>query len=244
MKTPLWILVLLLCLCVPGHSDCQRDCFSCGMLLSHHHTFNVLVCLVECKDKVSPGLTLDLCRQAADQLQLYSRPAEGEILMTDKEADVQALLPADLGDGGLLYSKALELEGPHVAQALSADLPGGDRQMAEISLTFHSQRLGSHEEEGVEEQEEEKEERRVGAKHEGAAMSLSKRFGGFLKGKHGYRKLMDPGRPLRKRYGGFIGIRKSARKWNNQKRFSEFLKQYLGMSSHSSKFNSLSADFT
>ncbi|NXT49599.1 PNOC protein, partial [Pluvianellus socialis] len=40
-----------------------------------------------------------------------------------------------------------------------------------------------------------------------------------------------------KRYGGFIGVRKSARKWNNQKRFSEFLKQYLGMSPRSSEYD-------
>ncbi|NXB61892.1 PNOC protein, partial [Struthidea cinerea] len=36
--------------------------------------------------------------------------------------------------------------------------------------------------------------------------------------------------------GGFIGVRKSARKWNNQKRFSEFLKQYLGMAPRSSEY--------
>ncbi|KAM8810000.1 prepronociceptin [Eudromia elegans] len=43
-------------------------------------------------------------------------------------------------------------------------------------------------------------------------------------------------RGVQKRYGGFIGVRKSARKWNNQKRFSEFLKQYLGMSPRSSEY--------
>ncbi|NXL68821.1 PNOC protein, partial [Chordeiles acutipennis] len=42
---------------------------------------------------------------------------------------------------------------------------------------------------------------------------------------------------VQKRYGGFIGVRKSARKWNNQKRFSEFLKQYLGMSPRSSEYD-------
>ncbi|XP_030801549.1 prepronociceptin isoform X1 [Camarhynchus parvulus] len=41
---------------------------------------------------------------------------------------------------------------------------------------------------------------------------------------------------VQKRYGGFIGVRKSARKWNNQKRFSEFLKQYLGMAPRSSEY--------
>lgn len=44
-------------------------------------------------------------------------------------------------------------------------------------------------------------------------------------------------RGVQKRYGGFIGVRKSARKWNNQKRFSEFLKQYLGMSPRSSEYD-------
>uniref|UniRef100_A0A8C0HD05 Prepronociceptin n=1 Tax=Chelonoidis abingdonii TaxID=106734 RepID=A0A8C0HD05_CHEAB len=47
---------------------------------------------------------------------------------------------------------------------------------------------------------------------------------------------------VQKRYGGFIGVRKSARKWNNQKRFSEFLKQYLGMSPRSSEYDSLTND--
>ncbi|XP_061098635.1 prepronociceptin-like [Conger conger] len=244
MKAPLWTLVLLLCLCVPRPCVCQRDCFSCGKLFPQHHTFNLLVCLVACEDKVSPVLTWDLCRQAAEQLQLPSRPLGCENLTGQEEA--QALLPADLGDGGLLYSKALD-RFRHVVQTLSADQPGRERQMAKLSSAFRSQQLGPAEEEGLEEQEgdEQKEEveAEVGAEHEGAAMRFSKRFVGFLKGKHGYRKLMEPGRPLYKRYGGFIGIRKSARKWNNQKRFSEFLKQYLGISSHSSKYNSLSADF-
>nr|XP_025957789.1 prepronociceptin [Dromaius novaehollandiae] len=48
---------------------------------------------------------------------------------------------------------------------------------------------------------------------------------------------MCTARGVQKRYGGFIGVRKSARKWNNQKRFSEFLKQYLGMSPRSSEYD-------
>ncbi|XP_077447437.1 prepronociceptin [Stigmatopora argus] len=76
------------------------------------------------------------------------------------------------------------------------------------------------------------------------APSISKRFGGFVKGRHGYRKLMAPARSYQKRYGGFIGIRKSARKWNNQKRFSEFLKQYLGMSTRATEYNSVSEELS
>lgn len=62
--------------------------------------------------------------------------------------------------------------------------------------------------------------------------SISKRFGGFQRGRHGYRRIFSsPIRPLQKRYGGFIGVRKSARKWNSQKRVNQLLRQYLGMRS-------------
>ncbi|KAM9825205.1 prepronociceptin-like [Syngnathus typhle] len=75
-------------------------------------------------------------------------------------------------------------------------------------------------------------------------LSASKRFGGFVKGRHGYRKLMAPARSYQKRYGGFIGIRKSARKWNNQKRFGEFLKEYLGMSTRGTEYKSVSEELS
>lgn len=72
-------------------------------------------------------------------------------------------------------------------------------------------------------------------------ITLSKRFGGFQRGRHAYRKLISsPGRPLQKRYGGFIGVRKSARKWNSQKRMNQLLRQYLSMrSSRSGRFTSV-----
>ncbi|OWK01103.1 PNOC [Cervus elaphus hippelaphus] len=40
---------------------------------------------------------------------------------------------------------------------------------------------------------------------------------------------------LQKRFGGFTGARKSARKLANQKRFSEFMRQYLVLSMQSSQ---------
>ncbi|KAM6432889.1 prepronociceptin isoform 1-T1 [Rhynochetos jubatus] len=61
---------------------------------------------------------------------------------------------------------------------------------------------------------------------------ISRRPGGFPWGTRGSWPA-PTARGVQKRYGGFIGVRKSARKWNNQKRFSEFLKQYLGMSPRS-----------
>lgn len=64
---------------------------------------------------------------------------------------------------------------------------------------------------------------------------ISRRLGGGFP--RGTRGSWPAARGVQKRYGGFIGVRKSARKWNNQKRFSEFLKQYLGMSPRSSEYD-------
>ncbi|XP_014818545.1 PREDICTED: prepronociceptin [Calidris pugnax] len=66
---------------------------------------------------------------------------------------------------------------------------------------------------------------------------ISRRLGGFPRGTRRGSWPAPTGRGVQKRYGGFIGVRKSARKWNNQKRFSEFLKQYLGMSPRSSEYD-------
>ncbi|KAM9019337.1 prepronociceptin isoform 2-T2 [Ara ararauna] len=65
---------------------------------------------------------------------------------------------------------------------------------------------------------------------------ISRRLGGFPRGIRGSWPA-PTAKGVQKRYGGFIGVRKSARKWNNQKRFSEFLKQYLGMSPRSSEYD-------
>ncbi|NXD87746.1 PNOC protein, partial [Halcyon senegalensis] len=65
---------------------------------------------------------------------------------------------------------------------------------------------------------------------------ISRRLGGYRRGTRGGSWPVPTAKGVQKRYGGFIGVRKSARKWNNQKRFSEFLKQYLGMSPRSSEY--------
>lgn len=183
---------------------------------------------MECESKDSPALTWELCRQYVDQSHSPSWPADGTMLKRAEE-EVAAILPANQGDGGLLYSEALQ-RFDHVARALGT---------AQLSASYGSQQHGSEEEERTE-----MEGGALQNEPEGAAINLTKRFGGFLKGKYGYRKLMDPSRSMQKRYGGFIGVRKSARKWNNQKRFSEFLKQYLGMNTRASEFNSISADMS
>nr|XP_046222498.1 prepronociceptin-like [Oncorhynchus gorbuscha] len=243
MKTPLWAL-LLLCLCVPGHcSDCQEDCLACSHILPQEINFNTLVCLVECDSNVSPAFIWDLCRKVLAPPQLPFLSIGGADMLKRAQEEVEAMLPEEeeeQGDEGLMYPAALQ-RFDHVARALGTDELGSERQLTLADAAYNSQLPQEMEEMDEEEGDSATEKEQDGA----AGISLSKRFGGFLKGRHGYRKLMGPGRPLQKRYGGFIGVRKSARKWNNQKRFSEFLKQYLGMSTRASKsYNSYSTDIT
>ncbi|KAK5873569.1 hypothetical protein PBY51_018603 [Eleginops maclovinus] len=233
--------LLLLCVCDPAHSDCQTDCLSCSHILPKHLPFNTLVCLAECEANVSPAFSWDFCRK------VLSSPISSltGIVRKRSQEEVEALFPEEDEQeeqvaGDLLLPFALQSY-DHVTRALGMD----DRDLGgnggPLNTALNSQSPLSLEDEYDEE-----------AGQEGGAaggqgdvgLSVSKRFGGFVKGRHGYRKLMSPGRSYQKRYGGFIGIRKSARKWNNQKRFSEFLKQYLGMSSKATEYNSLSEDLT
>ncbi|XP_023662544.1 prepronociceptin b [Paramormyrops kingsleyae] len=226
METPLLTLLLLLCLTVPGHCDCQRDCLSCRVPLPEKQVFSTLACLVECKERASLGLTWDLCHRYGELLQPHSLPVEVTVLKKGMD-EAPTLTPMDLESGGQEFSEALE-RFHHAARALGLD--GTSWEAAQILDPRLPRQLRTEEEEGEGGAADEDDgDREDDGKLQEAAISLSKRFGGFLKGKYGYRKLMGPGRSLQKRYGGFIGIRKSARKWHNQKRFSELLKQYLGM---------------
>ncbi|XP_052324937.1 proenkephalin-A-like [Oncorhynchus keta] len=240
MKWPLWSLLLLLCRCTPGQSGCQGDCLACGLLLSNpqsqQQVFNTLVCLLECDGHVSPALTWDLCQRA--MLPHYPLPPDDGAV--SKRAEEKLSLnhgPIDLeSDGKMLYSAAMGLYQQDGADQEEEALVRRDSQYdsSPLGLTAEGDSLAL----GMESREEEEEEvrrRRSGQGEEGdeedAVVQLTKRFGGFLKGRHSYRKLIGgPERKsLQKRLGGFIGIRKSARKWNNQKRVSQLLRQYLGM---------------
>ncbi|XP_030581594.1 prepronociceptin [Archocentrus centrarchus] len=240
MKTV--VALLLLCLCDPGQSDCQADCLSCNNILPKQLSFNTMVCLIDCEGNISPSSSWDLCRAALASP--ISSP--GGTMWKRSQEEVEGLFPGEEEQmkGRLLLPIALQ-RFDHVTNGLSVegrDLGGKGRQP---NTAYNSQNSMSLEDEYEEEEEgEEGGDADVAARGQGDAALISKRFGGFVKGRHGYRRLMSPGRSYQKRYGGFIGIRKSARKWNNQKRFSEFLKQYLGMSSRATEFNSVSEDLT
>ncbi|XP_052443109.1 prepronociceptin b [Carassius gibelio] len=223
MKTPFWTL-LLLCLCSSGHSNCQGDCLTCGLILPEHQAFNTLVCILECEAQASPALTWDLCYQAAGLNQL-SLPLQEEKTSKRSEDEAEPLATVSIeNDNGVEYTEALE-RFRHAVQALRSQQPSEEEEeKLEISYDPDLDPRTEEDQEGMGEE-----------KSGEAAVSISKRFGGFMKGRHGFRKLVSSGRPLQKRYGGFIGIRKSARKWNNQKRVSQLLRQYLSLTGRSGR---------
>ncbi|XP_070765923.1 prepronociceptin [Enoplosus armatus] len=240
MKTV--VALLLLCLCDPGQSDCQADCLSCSNILPKQLSFNTMVCLTECEGNVSPAFYRDFCRQ------VLSSPVSSLSGTARKRSqeEVEALFPEEEEqvEGGLLLPIALQ-RFDHVTRAFGVNERDLGGKGSQLNAAYNSQNSLSLEDEYEEEAGQEEGAADVAARGQGdVGLSVSKRFGGFVKGRHGYRKLMSPGRSYQKRYGGFIGIRKSARKWNNQKRFSEFLKQYLGMNARATEFNSMSEDLT
>lgn len=186
------------------------------------------VCMVECRSRVSLGLTWERCQTALEEKPLASLSIGNSVLKRAEE-EVETVLPMSQSDGVLTYSGTLQ-RFDHTARALGLDDLNQENQIAQFSTAL--QPLAAQEEPEAADWE-------LKSEQEGEPLNLTKRFGGFLKSKYGYRKFMDPGRSMQKRYGSFIGVRKSARKWNNQKRFSEFLKQYLGMTTRASKFNSI-----
>ncbi|KAK2856547.1 hypothetical protein Q5P01_005282 [Channa striata] len=252
MKIPLWCLVVLLaCLFTPGRTDCQGECVACGLLLQQRQlqqTFNTMVCLLECEGHVSSSLTWEVCRHAVKVLQRPTFPEGGTLFKrTGEELELTSL---DL-------NSASELLQPAAAEPFQqGDLD--ETPSEQRSVQYDSSLLESSEDgEGLrgldhslaDEEGKQREGRSMESDGQlegdegdsSEAITLSKRFGGFQRGRHGYRKLIgSPTRPLQKRYGGFIGVRKSARKWNSQKRVNQLLRQYLGMrSSRSGRFNSI-----
>ncbi|KAM3877365.1 prepronociceptin-like [Diretmus argenteus] len=246
MKTV--VALLLLCLCDPGQSDCQTDCLSCSHILPKQLSFNTMVCLIECEGNISPAFSWDLCRKAI--LSPFTSISIGGAMLKRAQEEVEALLPEEEEEeeeqmeGGLLPPVGLQ-RFDHVTRALGVAERDLGSRTSQLNTAYNSQNPLSLEEAEEEEAGQEEGDVNLAMRGDGeVGLSVSKRFGGFLKGRHGYKKLISPGRSYQKRYGGFIGVRKSARKWNNQKRFSEFLKQYLGMSTRSTEFNSVSEDLT
>ncbi|KAM8894583.1 uncharacterized protein pnoca isoform 1-T2 [Spinachia spinachia] len=234
MKTV--VALLLLCLSDPGQSDCQADCVSCSNILPKQLSFNPMVCLTECEADVSPAFFWDFCRE------VLSSPIStlaGTVQKRSRE-EVEALFSEEEEEEPVKEDLLLPFA-PHRYNPTSRGLGLDGRH--QLNTAYNAQNALSLEDEYEEDAGQEEGATDVVARgQDDAGLSVFKRFGGFVKGRHGYRKLISPGRLYQKRYGGFVGIRKSARKWNNQKRFSDLLKQYLGRSTKASELNSVSKD--
>ncbi|XP_028997219.1 prepronociceptin b [Betta splendens] len=247
MKIPLWCLVVLLaCLFSPGGADCQGECMACGLLLQQRRqlqqSFNTMVCLLECEGHVSSSLAWELCKRA---VKLSHRPGspEGGALFKRTGGELE-LTPLDLNAASELSQSAAAgrfQQGDEDAPPFEPRSIQYDSSLPETSE--EGEGLRGPDPGLVDEERKPRQEGSMASDEAGSseAVALSKRFGGFQRGRHAYRKLISsPTRPLQKRYGGFIGVRKSARKWNSQKRMNQLLKQYLSMrSSRSGRFTSV-----
>lgn len=197
---------------------------------------------MECEGHVSTSLTWEVCKRAVKLSHHPTLSEEGTLFKrAGEELD---LTPFDLNaDSEVLQSAAAT----QLREEDQDETPWDQR-----SVQYDSSLLGSSEEgeslQGLDlslTDDEAKQREERGSENNGQlegelddssdGVTLSKRFGGFQRGRHGYRKLIgSPMRGLQKRYGGFIGVRKSARKWNSQKRVNQLLRQYLGMRSNRS----------
>ncbi|XP_006003131.1 proenkephalin-A [Latimeria chalumnae] len=239
MKTPLWNL-LLLSLFVQARSDCQSDCLTCSQHLYQYDNYNTFVCIVECEGKVSSSPTWEVCKKFVGKVSLVTG---GESV----EGEGYSLVQTTNSRDDSLFGGTLKRYGD-VTKLFDLDRIEGEKRVSKISGRIRDREAAEEEENNMVDENEIPLEMDNGQENlyglRGLSNDISKRFGGFVKGKYDYRKIMRPGREIQKRYGGFIGVRKSARKWNNQKRFSEFLKQYLGISTRSSEFEGLPIENT
>lgn len=227
MKAALGNLALLYLL-AHALGDCQRDCLTCNTHIYQGDNFNTLLCIVECEGKTYPSGIWEVCMNALGRASL---PVSADSM--EEEAYQPLAMRDKLFAGSLKHLDDL-------TKVIGLSKIEGEKRVSKISGVIHE----LEEKDGGLESRETPLTKEVDnfGDPEGEPKEISKRYGGFLKGKYSYRKFMEPARGMQKRYGGFIGVRKSARKWNNQKRFSQFLKQYLGMSTRSSEYDSLSAD--
>ncbi|XP_008335391.1 prepronociceptin b [Cynoglossus semilaevis] len=213
MKVPLWCLVVLLvCLFTPGRSDCQGQCAACGLLLQQQQkqqlqqAFNVMVCLLECEGHVSSSLTWELCKRAVKLTQHHLIP-EGDALFkrTGEELDLASLgLNSDdeLPQEDDQDDTPVEQRSVHYDSSLldsSEDKDG----LQDLDFSLLDDEMKLREERSMESDGQLEE----GEGDSSEAVILSKRFGGFQRGRHSYRKLIgSPMRAPRRGHGGVSKI--------------------------------------
>lgn len=179
------------------------------------------ICVMECEGTLLSSATWGLCRKITTKVSLP--------LALDRLEEAAAR-PLEVWDGSL-RGKIRHLS--DLTRAGDVSKAASEKRVTQVSGVLHHQ---AEAEDGA---------------SDGSQtlqgdfqdqMAIPKRLD-FLTGPFRFEQMAAPEvQELQKRFGGFIGVRKSARKWHNQKRFSEFLKQYLGMSPRSIDYDSFADD--
>ncbi|KAJ7341355.1 hypothetical protein JRQ81_005355 [Phrynocephalus forsythii] len=197
--------------------DCRKDCLSCHRHLhGRQDDFSLLICVMECEGKLLSRATWGLCSKATRM--------KASLALGLESLEEKASPPLELWDGDLRRVKG------------SLRRLGDLSRVADLGKAAEGKQVSKAK--GLLPPPEAEE-----STSDGNQDLLGDFLGGGGGGPFGYSQLADPGvQELQKRFGGFIGVRKSARKWHNQKRFSQFLKQYLGMSPRSVEYDDMGDD--
>uniref|UniRef100_A0A8D2ILB7 Prepronociceptin n=1 Tax=Varanus komodoensis TaxID=61221 RepID=A0A8D2ILB7_VARKO len=183
------------------------------------------ICVMECEGRLPSSATWDLCSKMPSR-KVSLRPGLDH-------AEDGSEWPLEKWDGGLLGGGGGLKPLGDLARAVDLSQADDEKQGSKLSGLLRQPEAegdGGH----------------GGRVPPGALQGhreVPRRMSDFLSGPFSYGQLAEPGvQELQKRFGGFIGVRKSARKWHNQKRFSEFLKQYLGMAPRSVEYDDFPDD--
>lgn len=172
------------------------------------------VCVMECEGKLIPRATWESCRKAIRKASSLQRDLDSL-----EEAAPQ---PLETWDGSLLRGRG------------SLKHLGEDEKRVAKGRTLANQlEAGARPSQGD----------RAPLQDFQEQLEMPQRLGSFLTGPFPDGQVEEPvAQELQKRFGGFIGVRKAARKWHNQKRVSELLKQYLSMVPRSVEYDGLADD--
>ncbi|XP_053105349.1 prepronociceptin [Hemicordylus capensis] len=224
MRILLWS-ILSFCLLAHALSDCRRDCLNCHRhLYRHQDDFSLLICVMECEGRLVSSTTWELCSKASRKAPLPLVPDSLEGALNQ---------PLEMWEDGLLRGRGNLKHLGDLTGMVGFGKAEDEKRVSKGSSPVHQLEAEDGTNNGGQ----------VPVGEFQDQLDIPKGLGGFLSGPFSYGQIEEPGvQELQKRFGGFIGARKSARKWHNQKRFSEFLKQYLGMSPRSIEYDGLADD--
>ncbi|XP_041043086.1 prepronociceptin b [Carcharodon carcharias] len=227
MKTSLRSLILILYLVPCCQGDCVAECLTCNKLFYQHQHFNILVCILQCEGQViSSPVIWEECRKIAS--------ASSVLPLGVSTSQTRSLSLGSAGNNGGVNSgnthgflqttkimlpngstEGIYNDGAKATFEVDNSQQGTEMPSDQSSYGFHAEPLASN------------------------------RYGGVMEKKHNFKEVVEGNKSFQKRYGGFMGVRKSVRNWSNlsrqtnQKRYSKFLRQYLGLTARSTEYDSL-----